>query len=147
MVAHGGTSVAGSFIQTLTMVDVAAGWTECQPLVNRDGSLSLRRSSAPRACSPGEACCRPPAKRKAQMMDDAFQPCCSARPQWDNLVTEPLGENPPTAMRDLTQVPPRVYLEAYWPARTWQVCDLSDVSVMDSARGHSAQWAYGHQCF
>jgi hypothetical protein len=33
------TSVAGSFIQTLTMVDVATGWTECLPLVNRDGSL------------------------------------------------------------------------------------------------------------
>jgi hypothetical protein len=39
MVAHGGTSVAGSFIQTLTMVDVATGWTECLPLLNRDGSL------------------------------------------------------------------------------------------------------------
>src|SRR5271165_1469926 len=39
MVAHGGTSVAGSFIQTLTMVDVATGWTECMPLVTRDGSL------------------------------------------------------------------------------------------------------------
>ena len=39
MVAHGGTSVAGSFIQTLTMVDVATGWTECLPLVNRDGRL------------------------------------------------------------------------------------------------------------
>jgi hypothetical protein len=39
MVAHGGTSVAGSFIQTLTMVDVATGWTECLPLVRRDGSL------------------------------------------------------------------------------------------------------------
>ena len=39
MVAHGGTSVAGSFIQTLTMVDVATGWTECLPLVNRDGGL------------------------------------------------------------------------------------------------------------
>ena len=34
MVAHGGTSVAGSFIQTLTMVDVATGWTECLPLVD-----------------------------------------------------------------------------------------------------------------
>ena len=41
MVAHGGTSVAGSFIQTLTMVDVATGWTECVPLVNRDGSLVI----------------------------------------------------------------------------------------------------------
>jgi hypothetical protein len=39
MVAHGGTSVAGSFIQTLTMVDIATGWTECVPLVARDGSL------------------------------------------------------------------------------------------------------------
>jgi len=39
MVAHGGTSVAGSFIQTLTMVDVAAGWTECLPLLTREGSL------------------------------------------------------------------------------------------------------------
>jgi len=41
MVAHGGTSVAGSFIQTLTMVDVATGWTECLPLVTRDGSLVI----------------------------------------------------------------------------------------------------------
>jgi hypothetical protein len=39
MVAHGGSSVAGSFIQTLTMVDVATGWTECLPLVTREGSL------------------------------------------------------------------------------------------------------------
>src|SRR3982074_1411666 len=38
-VAQGGTAVAGSFIQTLTMVDVATGWTECLPLVTRDGSL------------------------------------------------------------------------------------------------------------
>jgi hypothetical protein len=41
MVAHGGTSVAGSFIQTLTMVDVATGWTECLRLVTRDGSLVI----------------------------------------------------------------------------------------------------------
>lgn len=39
MVAHGGTSVAGSFIQTLTMTDIATGWTECMPLVARDSSL------------------------------------------------------------------------------------------------------------
>lgn len=39
MVAHGGTRMAGSFIQTLTMVDIATGWTECLPLVARDGSL------------------------------------------------------------------------------------------------------------
>jgi len=42
MVAHGGTSVAGSFIQTLTMVDVATGWTECMPLMTRESSLVVR---------------------------------------------------------------------------------------------------------
>ena len=31
--------MAGSFIQTLTMVDIATGWTECLLLVTRDGSL------------------------------------------------------------------------------------------------------------
>ena len=42
VVAHGGTSVAGSFIQTLTMVDVATGWTECMPLVTRESGLVVR---------------------------------------------------------------------------------------------------------
>lgn len=39
LVSHGGTSVAGTFIQTLTMVDVATGWTKCLPLLTRDGAL------------------------------------------------------------------------------------------------------------
>ena len=42
MVAHGGTSVAGSFIQTLTMVDVATGWTDCMPLVTRESGLVVQ---------------------------------------------------------------------------------------------------------
>src|ERR1700727_2494527 len=42
MVAHGGTSGAGSFIQTVTMVDVATGWTECMPLVTRESGLVVR---------------------------------------------------------------------------------------------------------
>jgi hypothetical protein len=49
MVAHGGMSVAGSFIQTLTMVDVATGWTECLPLLTRDGTLvveALKRAQS-----------------------------------------------------------------------------------------------------
>ena len=41
MVAHGGTSVAGSFIQTLTMVDIATGWTERLPPVARDGRFVI----------------------------------------------------------------------------------------------------------
>jgi hypothetical protein len=32
-------SVSGAFIQTLTMVDVATGWTECFPLVLREAAL------------------------------------------------------------------------------------------------------------
>jgi hypothetical protein len=42
MVAHVGTSVAGSFIQTLTIVDVATGWTECMPLVTRESGLVVQ---------------------------------------------------------------------------------------------------------
>jgi hypothetical protein len=39
LVAHGGTSISGAFIQTLTMVDVATGWTECFPLVVREAAI------------------------------------------------------------------------------------------------------------
>jgi len=53
MVAHGGTSVAGSFIQTLTMVDVATGWTECIRSSPVTEAWWLRPSSGPRAFSPG----------------------------------------------------------------------------------------------
>jgi hypothetical protein len=52
MVAHGGTSVAGSFIQTLTMVDVATGWTECLPLVTRDGSIVVEAMKHARSLFP-----------------------------------------------------------------------------------------------
>ena len=39
LVAHGGISVSGSFIQNLTIVDIATGWTECFPLVVREATL------------------------------------------------------------------------------------------------------------
>ena len=39
LVAHGGMSVSGAFVQTLTMVDVATGWTECFPLIAREAAL------------------------------------------------------------------------------------------------------------
>jgi hypothetical protein len=42
LVAHGGMTVTGSFIQTLTLVDVATGWTECLPLLVREGTLVVR---------------------------------------------------------------------------------------------------------
>jgi hypothetical protein len=50
LVSHGGESSAGGFVRTLTLTDVASGWTECVALVVRDGALvaaaleQLRRS-------------------------------------------------------------------------------------------------------
>ena len=53
MVAHVACRSPVRSIQTLTMVDVATGWTECMPLVVREcARSSCRRSSEHRACSP-----------------------------------------------------------------------------------------------
>jgi hypothetical protein len=40
-VAHSGVSVAGSFVQTMVLTDIATGWTECVPVVMRAGALAL----------------------------------------------------------------------------------------------------------
>lgn len=39
LVAHGGESGAGSFVHSLVMTDIATTWTECVPLVVRQGAL------------------------------------------------------------------------------------------------------------
>jgi hypothetical protein len=39
LVAHSGPSASGSFVQTLTLTDVATGWTECAPLLFREQHL------------------------------------------------------------------------------------------------------------
>ena len=31
LVAHSGPTAKGSFVQTLTLTDIATGWTECAP--------------------------------------------------------------------------------------------------------------------
>jgi hypothetical protein len=36
LVAHGGPTASGSFIQTLVLTDIATGWTECAPLLVRE---------------------------------------------------------------------------------------------------------------
>ncbi len=36
LVAHCGTSAEGPFLYTLTLTDIATGWTECLPLLNRN---------------------------------------------------------------------------------------------------------------
>ena len=40
-VAHCGPQLSGSFIQTLVLTDIATGWTECLPVLTRDGSLVI----------------------------------------------------------------------------------------------------------
>ena len=47
LVSHGGDSAAGSFVHTLTLTDVASGWTECVALVVRDGTLVTVTISTP----------------------------------------------------------------------------------------------------
>ena len=39
LVGHGGGSVAGSFVHTLVLTDIASGWTECVPLLVREQGL------------------------------------------------------------------------------------------------------------
>jgi hypothetical protein len=52
LVAHAGTSAAGSFVQTVVLTDVATGWTECVPIVVRDGALVIEALGRARAsCS------------------------------------------------------------------------------------------------
>ena len=51
-VAHGGTSVAGSFIQTLVLTDIATGWTECVPVVTRNAALVIEAIRNARALFP-----------------------------------------------------------------------------------------------
>ncbi|SFM91795.1 DDE-type integrase/transposase/recombinase [Variovorax sp. OV329] len=40
-VAHCGPQLAGNFIQTLVLTDVATGWTECVPVLTRDSTLVI----------------------------------------------------------------------------------------------------------
>ena len=39
LVAHCGGRLAGSFVHTLTITDIASGWTECAALAVREGTL------------------------------------------------------------------------------------------------------------
>lgn len=42
LVAHGGGSATGSYVHTLTITDIASGWTECAALAVRDSSLVVQ---------------------------------------------------------------------------------------------------------
>jgi hypothetical protein len=75
MVAHGGTNVSGSFIQTLTMVDIATGWTECLPLVARDGSLVVEAMTRAQSLFPW-LICGADFDNDSAFMNDVVVPWC-----------------------------------------------------------------------
>jgi hypothetical protein len=51
-VAHGGGSAAGSFVQTLVLTDIATGWTECVPVLMRNGALVIEALKQARTLFP-----------------------------------------------------------------------------------------------
>jgi hypothetical protein len=51
-IAHAGTSAAGSFVQTMVLTDIATGWTECVPVVVRNGELVIEALAAARGLFP-----------------------------------------------------------------------------------------------
>lgn len=56
MTAHCGPQVAGNFIQTLALTDVATGWTECVPVLTRDSTLVIDAIGRARALFPFPIC-------------------------------------------------------------------------------------------
>ena len=52
LVAHGGGGTQGSFAHTLTLTDIASGWTECVALAVREASLVVKAISGLRCSMP-----------------------------------------------------------------------------------------------
>lgn len=52
LVSHCGGTAAGSFVHTLTLTDIATGWTECVPIVVREGALIVEALERLRAAMP-----------------------------------------------------------------------------------------------
>jgi hypothetical protein len=52
LVSHGGENVAGSFVHTLTLTDIATGWTECVALAVREGALIVEALTRLRTTMP-----------------------------------------------------------------------------------------------
>jgi len=52
LVVHCGDTIAGSFLYTLTLTDIASGWTECAPLVVRESTLVTEAIEALRPLMP-----------------------------------------------------------------------------------------------
>ena len=52
LVSHSGADASGSFLHTLTLTDIASGWTECVALLVREASLVLEAITRLRATLP-----------------------------------------------------------------------------------------------
>ena len=65
---------------------------------------------------------------------NALQPRRTTSPDRDNIVSEPLGKDPPAAMRHLANKPPCDHSDADLPAAAGQIGDLSKVATVNSAR-------------
>jgi hypothetical protein len=52
LVAHNGGNARGSFVHTLVLTDIATGWTECAPLVVREGTLVVQTLDRVRVALP-----------------------------------------------------------------------------------------------
>lgn len=52
LVSHSGEDASGSFLNTLTLTDIASGWTECVALVVREAALVVEAISRLRATLP-----------------------------------------------------------------------------------------------
>jgi hypothetical protein len=57
LVAHCGEVLKGAFVHTLTMTDIASGWTECVPLVVRDSALVIEAIDHLQPALPFAAAC------------------------------------------------------------------------------------------
>lgn len=52
LVAHCGSQAEGSFLSTLTLTDIATGWTECFPLLTKSAKMVVSALQQARACFP-----------------------------------------------------------------------------------------------
>ncbi len=70
--------MAGSFIQTLTVTDIATGWTECLPPVARDGSLVVEAMTRAQSLFPW-LMCGADFDNDSAFMNDVVVPWCRAQ--------------------------------------------------------------------
>jgi hypothetical protein len=74
-VARSGPSAKGSYVQTLTLMDIATGWTACAPLLVREQKLLTEVLSVMR---PTDAVRAPRVRygQRQRVMNETVRSCC-----------------------------------------------------------------------